>query len=320
MFHSKIISKFKYLIVLISLERVTCSIEGSLPKPRLNDTRTGDDPCNPLYWYPKNIPEYCNFRKLPTPPTVPRPEIPIPVPIPVPIPPHLPIPMPIIPPPVIPPIMMPPDITPPGPPPPIMLPHPVMPLPMPLPFGIPLAPTNPMVPVAGIPLPPPPVYPMAYPPPYPAPYPSPYGSPYPHPMSPPLPYPPSISHHLPYHSPIAPPFPSPLPGPFPGPLPGPFPGLPPHFSSPFPVPPRRGIGLVPGIPGLVSPDGGINIMPFSDAYSDMLEKHKQKMIRRRLQKMLSEYDRPPWKAHKKTRRSNGEEDVYIYKPNENVID
>lgn len=71
--------------------------------------------------------------------------------------------------------------------------------------------------------------------------------------------------------------------------------------------------MVPGIPGLVSPDGGINILPFSDAYSDMLEKHKQKMIRKHLQKLISEYDNFPLKLRKKTRRHNAKEE----KPEDN---
>lgn len=83
--------------------------------------------------------------------------------------------------------------------------------------------------------------------------------------------------------------------------------------------PHSGIGVVPGIPGLVSPDGGINIMPFSDAYSDMLEKHKQKMIRKRLQKLLNEYDRYPWKSRRKTRRNNDVEEKQVKVEDNNSI-
>lgn len=74
--------------------------------------------------------------------------------------------------------------------------------------------------------------------------------------------------------------------------------------------------MVPGIPGLVSPDGGINILPFSDAYADMLEKHKQKMIRKRLQKLLNEYDKYPWKSRRKGNRRSSKQE----KPEENTIE
>lgn len=271
----------QFLFTVLSLEGIKCSIDGTFSKHRQNGTKPGEDPCNPLYWYPQNIPEYCNFKKMPTPPTDPGQEMPIPMPLPVPMPLPLPIPMPeplpILPAPVVPPIIIPPPPAPHGPTPPIAVPHPIMPLPIPLPFGIPLAPTNPMVPVVGIPLPhPPPAFQM--PPQYPLPYPPPYGSPYPS-AYPPL-----------------------------------FPSL---YS--YQMPPRSGMGMVPGISGLVSPDGGINIMPFSDAYSDMLENHKQKMVRRRLQKFLSEYERPPWKSRRKTRRQNGHE-VNEDKYSENMIE
>ncbi|KAL4704325.1 hypothetical protein ACJJTC_012901 [Scirpophaga incertulas] len=53
------------------------------------------------------------------------------------------------------------------------------------------------------------------------------------------------------------------------------------------------IGMVPGIPGLVSKHGGVNIMPFSDIYSDMLDKFKNKMMRKRLHKVLNDYEDYP---------------------------
>lgn len=54
--------------------------------------------------------------------------------------------------------------------------------------------------------------------------------------------------------------------------------------------PQSQAGMVPGLPGIVSRDGGINIMPFSDAYADILEKHKNKMIRKKLRKIVNKYD------------------------------
>ncbi|KAJ8737104.1 hypothetical protein PYW07_000375 [Mythimna separata] len=276
-----------FLLIVLSLEGIKCSIDGTFSERRPNATKPGEDPCNPLYWYPKEVPEYCHFRQMSTPPTEPWGELPIPIPVPVPAP------LPMLPHPEVPPLMMPPHQMPPGPFPPIPVPHPIMPLPMPLPFGIPLAPTNAMVPVAGIPLPPPPPgFAMPMPPPYPQPYLPPYGSPYP------------------------PPVPAPYPSPFPPPYPGPY--VPP-YPSPYPMPPRNGMGMVPGIPGLVSPDGGINIMPFSDAYSDMLENHKQIMIRRRLRKFLKDYERPPWKSRKSARRQNENTGLHEDNLNENVI-
>lgn len=210
-----------------TLEEILCSIDGIFRIRRPNVTSTADNPCNPLYWYPRQIPEYCyHIKGIKSKPPSNRDPRPIPMPIPIPIPP-IPAPIPVPAPPILPPI----------------IPQPIMPLPYSLPFGIPLAPTNPMLPVAGIPLPPQGMYP-------------------PQPIYPPLP-------------PI---------------------GLPPQVASPFAtyVPPygihRRPMSMVPGLPGLVAPDGGINILPFSDAYADLLEKHKQKMIRRRLQKLLDEYD------------------------------
>lgn len=64
------------------------------------------------------------------------------------------------------------------------------------------------------------------------------------------------------------------------------------FQDPMPSL-AHGTGMVPGLPGLVTRDGGINILPFSDAYSDLLEKHKQKMIRKKLYKILKRYEDYP---------------------------
>ncbi|KOB69520.1 Uncharacterized protein OBRU01_14405 [Operophtera brumata] len=220
------------LCFILSASWVSTSISGisymdPLAQKPLKPFLPGEDPCNPLYWYPKPIPEYCNKPKQPA---VPRQPLPLP-PQPLPSPPQ---PLPFRPMMPIPPIAIPvpypmPPLMPPYPPQPIpcfpsaepqFLPPPMpqfLPPPMlqiPAPYGVPLVPTNPMVPFAG------------------------------------MPYPPIF-------------------------------------------PPRPQAGLVPGIPGLVSQDGGINILPFSDVYSDMLEKHKQKMIRKRLQKVLDEYEDCP---------------------------
>ncbi|XP_041987403.1 proline-rich receptor-like protein kinase PERK2 isoform X2 [Aricia agestis] len=43
--------------------------------------------------------------------------------------------------------------------------------------------------------------------------------------------------------------------------------------------------MLPKLPGLVSKDGGINIMPFSDVYTDLFEKFKGKVARRELKKL-----------------------------------
>lgn len=186
----------------------------------------GENPCNPLYWYPKHRPDYC-YNKLeePAPPKL-KPSIPqtLPPVAPIPMPPiaiPMPIPFPMYPMPMFPSAV--PQFMHPAPP--QFLPPPVAQIPMPqisVPYGVPLA-ANPMMPM---------------------------------PISAPYPYPP-----IPQQS-----------------------------------------GLVPGIPGLVSQDGGINILPFSDAYSDMLEKHKQKMIRKRLQKILDDYDDFPRRRQRRKYR------------------
>ncbi|CAH0716458.1 unnamed protein product, partial [Brenthis ino] len=150
-----------------------------------------EDPCNPLYWYPKNIPEYCQFR-------------------------------------------------------------------------INIAPNRHEHPVTSIPLPEPPR--------------------------------PSLPQLLPPVLPIAPPLIMPPPPPL-LPIISMLPSAPllPEFNirpkSPYNIMlPQSQAGMVPGLPGIVSRDGGINIMPFSDAYADMLEKHKNKMIRKKLRKIVNKYD------------------------------
>ncbi|XP_063394440.1 inverted formin-2-like isoform X2 [Cydia fagiglandana] len=198
---------------------VSCSIVGLTYMDLLNLVPStphlrGEDPCKPLYWYPRQIPDYCY---------APKPDVaPMPLPLPPPPPPML---LPL-------------------PPPPMPLPLPMPPPPMPLPMPM-------YLPMPG---------PLALPPPIPGLMPLPqYAAPAPMPLGSPA-YPPNL-------------------------LPGPI---------------QR--GLVPGVEGLVSPDGAINILPFSDAYSELLEKHKQKMIRRRLQKLLDEYEYHPKKKH---HRSHG---------------
>ncbi|XP_063634229.1 uncharacterized protein LOC134804861 isoform X2 [Cydia splendana] len=190
---------------------VSCSILGLTYMDPLNLVPSkphlrGEDPCKPLYWYPRQIPDYCY---------APKPDVaPMPLPLP-PLPPPVPLPMPLLPPP--------------------------MPLPVPMPMYLPMP--GPL----ALPPPMPGLMPL---PPYAAPAPIPLGSPA---------FPPNL-------------------------LPG-------------PAIPAIQRGLVPGVEGLVSPDGAINILPFSDAYSELLEKHKQKMIRRRLQKLLDEYEYHPKKKH-----------------------
>lgn len=218
-------------------------------RPLPNAWPKGEDPCNPLYWYPRNIPEYCQYNKV-TPKIVeatPVPPLPMPIPVPIPVLPRLPIApsLPMQPVPMPPPMPMPPPIPMPMLPPmpipmpqipqflPMPNPFPVMP---PLPYGIPIQPFSPMLPVGGIPYP-------GYPPPL-------------------------------------------------GSL------LPPYGIE------SRG-AMVPGLPGLVSPDGGINVLPFSDAYSELLEKHKQKMIRKKMEKIIAKYEYPKrgYRLTKKYRRS-----------------
>lgn len=174
----------------------------------LKSSLSEEDACNPLYWYPRNLPEHCYFKITLKPGPKPAPAI-LPVPLPSqqfpmgPMPPMFPV--------------LPPYPISPGYPMPLPMPMspPSMP-PMPLPFGIPLAPSNPMLPVAGVPA-------MVYP---------------------------GFSHYRPQYQ----------------------------------------VGMVPGIPGMVTHDGGINILPFSDAYADLLEKHKQKMIRKKIKRVLDNYD------------------------------
>ncbi|CAK1554139.1 unnamed protein product [Leptosia nina] len=156
------------------------------------------DPCNPPYWYPRNIPEYCYYR-VPNKPVPGKTPIKVPLPVPLPIFPSVPHMPPIPPPPMAPPFFVPP-----------------------LPYGVPLAPTAPMIPM--------------------------------------------------------------IPNQFMPPIMGQY---------PFPELSRPQAAMVPGVPGMVSPDGGINILPFSDVYSDMLENHRNKMIRKKLERLLDEFDEYP---------------------------
>lgn len=227
-------NNFDVSLQAITLAIVTkysvCSIAGITYMDPLNFKPLPDkqdpNPCNPLYWYPQAVPDYCfktpNYEAPARPP--PTTAAPLPVPVPVPVP---------------------------------------LPLPIPLPYP-----------------------PISYPMPYPAPYP---------PMLPPAPAPPPM-----------PPVPSPYGIPVPPnpllPMPGvPFPPLP-----PYPAPPMsRQAGMVPGIPGLVSEDGGINILPFSDVFTDMVEEKKNKLIRKRYKQLVKDYEDYPWgrrRRHKKRRR------------------
>ncbi|XP_034839136.1 uncharacterized protein [Maniola hyperantus] len=186
-----------------------------------------EDPCNPLYWYPRNIPEFCNFANTPRPVSSEEPPIgPAPSP-----------PLPPVAPPVLVPMM----------PPPV----PVLPPPVPiLPQPIPILPSPPLIARApSLPL---------FPAPPPAPLISISSNPYPY-------------SHI-----------------------NPISGFSPHLLPYHPSFQRPQTGFVPGMHGLVTKDGGINIMPFSDAYADMLEKHKNKMIRRKLHKILDKYEYYPY--------------------------
>lgn len=235
-----------YLQVIIASVLVnfaSCTISGLTFMDPLNQRplENKDNPCNPLYWYPRDIPEYCNkpnvFPDDPKPPASP-PQLPppLPVPIPVPMPPQpvpvpIPAPFPPIPIPIPAPVPAPMPLFPPMPMPapfmPLPPPLPVFPTP-PLPYGIPIIPTNPMVPIGGFP--------------------------YPY-----MPPPPMLQQGPP-------------------------------------------AGMVPGLPGLVSPDGGINILPFSDAYTEVMERHRQKMLRKKLEKLIKEYDS---KRHSRRKRIRG---------------
>lgn len=226
----------------------SCTISGLTYMDPLKQKplETKENPCNPLYWYPRDIPEYCNKPSLPSdgyePPAPLPPPGPLPVPIPVPMPPQ-PVPVPI--PAPFPPIPVPVPIPIPGPIPapmplfppmpmpapfmPMQPPIPVFPTP-PLPYGIPIIPTNPMVPVGGFPypyIPPPPIFQQG----------------------------PSAA-------------------------------------------------IMPGMPGLVSSDGGINILPFSDVFTDFMEQHKQKIQRKKLDKLIKEYES---KCYSKRKRNRGRE-------------
>lgn len=209
------------IISLFIINGVTGTITGlNYMEPIVQKEHTnnlpGENPCNPLYWYPREIPDYCNFKIPPKPKITP---ISVPIPVPMPMPP------------------------PPPPPPPPMYP---VPIPVPVPVQVPAR--MPMIP--GMPL-----IPQSFP-------------------VPPLP--------LPYGLPLAPS------GPI-IPVPGFAPGMQNFYQN---YGPFGGMaGLMPGIEGMVSRDGGINVLPFSDAYSDLIEKHKNKMIRKKMKQLIKDYDR-----------------------------
>lgn len=190
----------------------------------------GDDPCNPLYWYPKPIPDYCFISKSTSKP------IPAPVPVPVPVQ--------AIPPPCIPPMSV------------------IRPFPSYVPPYISAQPIP--FPVSSIPLQP-------IPPKHIQPERLRFGV---H-MIPAMPAPGILSAlNDPCGSPNIP-----------------------YGASNMPVRtirlyPGRHVGMVPGLPGLVSPNGGINILPFSDAYADVFERYKQQIITKKLKKKFNNY---PWK-------------------------
>lgn len=227
-FYLTLIILFK--VFIISLPRwASCTTAGlsfmdKYIKPYRASYINDNDPCNPLYWYPKNIPESC-FPKGPKDDEgAPKPPVPLPIPVPMP----MPIPPPVFRLPIVPPPPVAPPLMPPLPPipPPYMLPQ------VPPSFGMPIAP-SPMFPGPGIPIP--------------------------------------------------------------------------YYPPPYPIPPMYGqkqVGMVPGLPGLVTPDGGINILPFSDAYSDLLEKHKAKAFRKRFRHLYDKYDKYPrgeYRRHRKHR-------------------
>ncbi|XP_045784864.1 proline-rich extensin-like protein EPR1 [Maniola jurtina] len=212
---------FRKLLLVLWSKLVYCSISGvsymdSIKMNSIKSVPPGEDPCNPLYWYPRNIPEFCNFDNTARPVSSEEPPIA-----------HTS-------PPAVPPVLVP------------MMPPPVPILPQPIPMlphpsliagvsPLPLFPAPPSAPLISIP-----------------------SNPYPYSHINPIS---AFSPHLlPYH---------------------------PSFQRPP-------TGFVPGMHGLVTKDGGINIMPFSDAYADMLEKHKNKVIRRKLHKILDKYEHYPY--------------------------
>ncbi|XP_026333425.1 vegetative cell wall protein gp1-like [Hyposmocoma kahamanoa] len=229
------------IIAGVFVTYTSCTISGLTYMDPLNQKprRDKDDPCNPLYWYPRDIPEYCYKPREPEPAPLPLPlPPPLPVPIPVPMPPQpvpvpVPAPYPPIPAPIPGPIPAPMSLFPGMP-----MSAPFMPLPppvpvfptLPLPYGIPIIPTNPMVPIGGFPYP-----------------------------------------YMPQ---------------------------PPMFSQGPPAP------MLPKVPGLVSPDGGINILPFTDVYTDMMERHNQKMLKKKLEKLIKQYES---KKYKRIRKRRGRE-------------
>lgn len=212
-----------YLQIIIASVFVThasSTIAGLTYMDPLNQRPRNDkeDLCNTLYWYPRDLPDFCyKPRELEPVPLPPSPPLPLPVPIPVPMPPQ-PVPLPI--PAPYPPIPAPSPVPIPAPIPlfPGMpIPAPFMPLPppmpifptQPLPYGIPIIPTNPMVPVGGYP----------------------------------------------------------------------YPYMPPFLPSVFLQGPS--VSMLSRVPGFMSPDGGINILPFTDVYTDVMEEYNTRNLQRR---------------------------------------
>ncbi|CAH2209523.1 jg22408 [Pararge aegeria aegeria] len=200
----------------------------------------GEDPCNPLYWYPRNIPEYCKFANTVRQASSEEPPAANPLPpapsMLIPMPPH---PLSLLPPPV-----------------------PILPPPLPILPSAPLI-AGPSPIIAGSS--------SLFPAPRSASVISISSNPYPYSHENPI----SAYNSLPYQNS--------------------FPYYPSLQRSPT--------GFVPGMHGLVTRDGGINIMPFSDIYADMLEKHKNKMIRRKLHKILDKYNSGPYyRDHRRIRK------------------
>lgn len=184
------------MILLSNINFVKCSIAGISYMDPLDfrhryEIPKGEDPCHPLYWYPRHIPDYCYYK----------------------IPPHS---------------IIVPEVTPcPVKPPPVAAVTVASsdPIPIPVPIALPILPPSPVMQVP---------FPMPYP------------------------------------------------------IPPMFPPIPPNMYSPPLV--SQDIGFVPPVPGIVSHDGGINILPFSDVYADVLERKKQKLITKRLREILEDYN------------------------------
>lgn len=81
----------------------------------------------------------------------------------------------------------------------------------------------------------------------------------------------------------------------------------PYPSRPsYPVPPYaylRPPGVFAGRPvASQDPEKGINIYPVANAYANMLEHRKNKIMRKRLQSIIDDYDEYPWKKTSKNHR------------------